>query len=79
MPKTLENEWIGYLIDNISLANDVSVFVDAIKVRIIQDVMKININQVSSYKIRRPPTEESGGENLSTTYTILKETSQNWL
>ena len=52
-------------------------FLDIIKVRIIQDVMKININQVSSYKIRRPPTEESGGENLSTTYTILKETSQN--
>ena len=48
-----------YLIDNISLAKDVPIYLDAIKVRIIQDLRRININQLSNYKIRCKPIKDS--------------------
>ena len=58
-PKNLEKEGIGYLNDNISLAGDVSAYLDSFKLFIIQDAMIININEVFNYKIPRPPIDTS--------------------
>ena len=43
--------------DNKSLAKDVIVFLDAAKENIIQDFMKINLNEVSNCVIPHPPAE----------------------
>ena len=48
-PKTLENDGIGYLKNNIILAKDVPVYLDSIKFIIIQDVMIRNITQASNF------------------------------
>ena len=57
--KPLENDGIGYLEYNISLAHYFSVYFNCIKLFIIQDVMRININKVSNFEIPRPKVEAS--------------------
>ena len=69
-PQNLDNDVMGNLIGSRSLANDVSITLDTIKVISIQDAMRININQVSNCKIRHPPTEESEDEYISTTCAL---------
>ena len=54
-----------------------SVYLDAIKLFNIQDVMRININEVSSCEIPRPPSEVSKEEKnqfplLSLMYVVKK-------
>lgn len=76
-PKTLEKDGMDYLKKNLSLAKDVSVYLDAIKLFIIQDVMRININEVSNCEIPRPPIEVSEEEKnqfplLSLIYVVKK-------
>ena len=58
-PKTLEKDEMDYSKNNISLAKDVYVYLDAITLFIIQDVTKININDLSNCEIPRPPIEVS--------------------
>ena len=45
--------------------------------RIIQGMMRINLNEVSNSKIRRPPDEDTEEKKIEKAMTILKETSQN--
>ena len=46
---------MAYLENNKSLADDVEIFLDAVKERIIQGVLRINLNDVSCCEIPRPP------------------------
>ena len=39
--------------------------------------MRINLNKVSSSKLRRPPDEDTKEEKIAKAMVILKETSQN--
>ena len=48
--------------NNKSLASDVVIFLDAVKERIIQGVMRINLNDVKNLTIPRPPEEEESAE-----------------
>ena len=76
-PKTLEKDGMDYLNNNISLSKDVSVYLDAIKLFITQDVMRININEVSNCKIPRPPVEVREEQSQPLERVIFNETSQN--
>ena len=67
---------MDYLKNNISLAKDVSVYLDAIKLFIIQDVTRININEVSNCEIPRPPIEVSEEQSRPLNRVIFNETSQ---
>ena len=53
--KSLKENGIAYLENNKSLADDVEIFLDAVKERIIQGVLRINLNDVSCREIPRPP------------------------
>ena len=76
-PKTLEKDGMDYFKKNLSLAKDVSVYLDAIKLFIIQDVMRININEVFNCEIPRPQIEASEEQSLPISSVLLNETSQN--
>ena len=43
---------------------------------IIQDVMRINSNEVFNFEMWLPPNEDSEYDNLSTSMAFLKETNQ---
>ena len=75
-PKTLENDGIDYFKNHISLAKDVSVYLDVIKCSIIQNVRRININEVSNCEIPRPPIEVSEEESRPFDRVVFNETSQ---
>ena len=75
-PKTLEKDGMDYLKNNISLAKDVSVYLDAIKLFIIQDVMRININKVSNCEMPHPPIEVNKEESRPLDRVIFNKTSQ---
>ena len=53
--KSLKENGMAYLENNKSLADDVEIFLDAVKERIIQGVLRINLNDVSCREIPRPP------------------------
>ena len=53
--KSLKENGMAYLVNNKSLANDADIFLDAVKERIIQGVLRINLNDVSCREIPRPP------------------------
>ena len=67
---------MDYLKKNISLAKDMSIYLDAIKVFIIQDVMRININEVSNCEIPGPSIEVSKEQSRPLNRVIFNETSQ---
>ena len=67
----------GLFKNNISLAKDLSVYLDAIKLFIIQDVMRINIKELSKCKIPCPTIEASEEQSLPLSSVISSETSQN--
>ena len=75
-PKTLDKGGMDYLKKNLSLAKDVSVYLDAIKLFIIQDVMRINVNEVSNCEIPRPPIEVSEEEKKPISSLIFNVCSQ---
>ena len=77
-PKYLEKDEMDYLKNNISLAKDVSIYLDAIKLFLIQDVMRINIKHVSNCDLSRPQIfEVSEGESQPLGGVIYGETSKN--
>ena len=49
--KELQEKGMNYLVGNTNLANDLAVFMDAVKERIIQGVMRIKLKKVSSSKL----------------------------
>ena len=64
---------MAYLENNKSLADDVEMFLDAVKERIIQGVLRINLNDVSCREMPRPPeiklkTEEQHKKALQFLY-----------
>ena len=64
---------MAYLENNKSLADDVEIFLDAVKERIIQGVLRINLNDVCCREIPRPPeikldTEEQHKKALQFLY-----------
>ena len=59
---TLNEKGMDYLVNNKSLASDVVIFLDAVKERIIQGVMRINLNDVRNLTIPRLPEEEESAE-----------------
>ena len=73
----LEEKGINYLVGNTNQANGVAVFMDTVKERIIQGVMRINLNKVSISKLWRPPDEDNKEDNIAKATVILKEASQN--
>ena len=75
--KELQEKGMNYLVGNTNLANDLAVFMDAVKERIIQGVMRINLNEVSSSELRRPLDEDTEEQKIAKAMVILKETSQN--
>ena len=71
--KSLKENGMAYLENNKSLADDVEIFLDAVKERIIQGVLRINLNDVSCREIPRPPeinleTEEQHKKALQFLY-----------
>ena len=56
--KSLKENGMAYLENNKSLVDDVEIFLDAVKERIIQGVLRINLNDVSYREIPRPPPEK---------------------
>ena len=76
-PKHFEKDGMDYLKTNISLAKDVYIYLDAIRLFIIQDAMRININNVSNCEIPRPPIEVSEEQSQLVEGVIFNETSQN--
>ena len=75
--KELEEKGMNYLVGHTDLANEVAVFMDTVRERIIQGVMRINLNEVSSSKVQCPPDEDTKEEKIAKAMVILKETSQN--
>ena len=69
---------MDYLKNNISLAKDVSIYLDAIKLFLIQGVMRIDINDVYDCEIQLPPIIEVSKEKSQPLGgVIFGETSQN--
>ena len=59
------------------MASDVVIFLDAVKERLIQGVMEINLNDVSNLAIPRPPEEEQSMEEKATNELVtMKSTTQ---
>ena len=77
MSKNSGKGWNGLFKKNLSLAKDVSVYLDAIKLFIIQDVTRININEVSNCEIPRQPIEVSEEQRQPLEGIIFNETIQN--
>ena len=74
---TLKEKGMDYLVNNTSLACDVVIFLDAIKERIIQGIMQINLNDVSNMAIPRPlEEEESMEEKAMNGLEIMRVTNQ---
>ena len=51
------------------VANDVVIFIDAIKDHLVQTVLKQDLNDLSEYVYHRPPNDEE--EDLSATISLL--------
>ena len=60
--ESLKEKGMDYVQNNIALAEEVILFMDAVKERLVQGVMKINLNDVSSNAIPRTPVEESSDD-----------------
>ena len=75
---TLKEKGMDYLVNNTSLASDVVIFLDAVKEKIIQGVMQINLNNVSNLAIPCPPEEEESMEEKAMNgLEMTRTTTQN--
>ena len=61
--ESLKEKVIDYVQNNMALAEEVILFMDAVKDRQVQGVMRINLDDISSNAIPRPPVGESYDDN----------------